>query len=66
MPLGVLFTEPADLGYPLLFALVAGESAGLLLPGETALILAGTPSEGKLDTVARTRRTQPLNAADLR
>lgn len=32
---------PAHVGYPLLGALVFGESAGLPLPGETALILAG-------------------------
>jgi membrane protein DedA with SNARE-associated domain len=38
--LGALVHVPAGIGYPLLFALVGGESAGLLLPGETALIAA--------------------------
>jgi membrane protein DedA with SNARE-associated domain len=38
--LGALVNVPAGIGYPLLFALVSGESAGLLLPGETALIAA--------------------------
>jgi len=33
---------PANLGYPVLFALVAAESAGALVPGETALIVGGT------------------------
>jgi undecaprenyl-diphosphatase len=32
---------PAHLGYPVLFALVFGESAGVPLPGETALLTAG-------------------------
>src|SRR4051794_23553826 len=32
---------PASLGYPALFGLVFAESAGLPLPGETALITAG-------------------------
>jgi membrane-associated protein len=39
--LAALFNVPANIGYPLLFALVAGESAGALIPGETALIVAG-------------------------
>ncbi len=38
--LAALFNVPAGIGYPLLFALVAGESAGMLIPGETALIVA--------------------------
>src|SRR6266566_4030921 len=47
--LAALFNVPANLGYPVLFALVAGESAGALIPGETALILAGAlASQGKL------------------
>jgi undecaprenyl-diphosphatase len=32
---------PSQLGYPVLFALIFGESAGVPLPGETALIAAG-------------------------
>src|SRR5215208_2173573 len=32
---------PAHLGYPVLFALIFGESAGVPLPGETALLTAG-------------------------
>ena len=38
--LAALINVPAGIGYPLLFALVAGESAGALIPGETALIVA--------------------------
>jgi membrane-associated protein len=38
--LGALINVPAGLGYPLLFGFVAAESAGGLVPGETALILA--------------------------
>lgn len=37
----MLFAIPAQLSYPALGALVLGESAGLPLPGETALITAG-------------------------
>lgn len=37
----MLFAVPAQLGYPVLAALVLGESAGLPLPGETALLTAG-------------------------
>lgn len=37
----MLFAIPAQLGYPALAALVFGESTGLPLPGETALIAAG-------------------------
>src|SRR5262249_53527306 len=36
----VLIEVPTSLGYPLLFALVGAESAGALVPGETALIVA--------------------------
>jgi membrane protein DedA with SNARE-associated domain len=32
---------PASVGYPLLFFLVAGESAGLPLPGETSILVGG-------------------------
>src|SRR6266571_3475153 len=47
--LAALFNVPANLGYPLLFALVAGESAGALIPGETALIVAAAlASRGNL------------------
>ena len=36
-----MFHVPAHLGYPVLFALIFGESAGVPLPGETALLTAG-------------------------
>ena len=36
-----MFAVPSQLGYPVLFGLVLGESAGLPLPGETALLTAG-------------------------
>jgi membrane protein DedA with SNARE-associated domain len=39
--LAALINVPAGVGYPLLFAFVAAESAGALVPGETTLILAG-------------------------
>jgi membrane protein DedA with SNARE-associated domain len=39
--LAALFNVPANIGYPLLFVLVAAESAGALVPGETSLIVAG-------------------------
>jgi undecaprenyl-diphosphatase len=38
--LAALFTVPANVGYPLLFVLVAAESAGALVPGESSLIVA--------------------------
>jgi len=38
---GALIAVPANLGYPVLFAFVAAESAGGLVPGETSLIVAG-------------------------
>jgi membrane protein DedA with SNARE-associated domain len=34
-----LLSVPASIGYPVLFGLVAAESAGALVPGETALIV---------------------------
>lgn len=37
----MLFSLPAQVGYPALGALIFGESAGLPLPGETALLTAG-------------------------
>jgi membrane protein DedA with SNARE-associated domain len=43
-PAGTIVTVlsvPSQLGYPLLFGLVFGESTGLPLPGETALLTAG-------------------------
>jgi membrane protein DedA with SNARE-associated domain len=47
--LAALVNVPANLGYPLLFVLVGAESAGLLLPGETSLILAGAlAAQGQL------------------
>ena len=39
--IGSMLQVPAHLGYPLLFALIFGESAGVPLPGETALLAAG-------------------------
>src|SRR6266446_1916013 len=44
-----LISVPTSIGYPLLFAFVAAESAGALVPGETALIVAGAlAGEGRL------------------
>jgi undecaprenyl-diphosphatase len=40
-PSGVLIPVPSEIGYPALAALIAGESAGLPIPGETALLVAG-------------------------
>jgi len=44
----LLLGVPSGIGYPLLFGFVFAESAGALVPGETALIvaaaLAGTAS----------------------
>ena len=49
MPLAALLNVPANVGYPLLFLLVGAESAGALLPGETALIVAAAlASQGRL------------------
>ena len=36
-----MLAVPSQIGYPVLFALIFGESAGVPLPGETALITAG-------------------------
>ena len=36
-----MLAVPSHLGYPVLFALIFGESAGVPLPGETALLTAG-------------------------
>ena len=36
-----LLGVPASIGYPVLFGLVAAESAGALVPGESALIVSG-------------------------
>ncbi|HXV02424.1 MAG TPA: DedA family protein [Gaiellaceae bacterium] len=45
-----LVDVPPNIGYPLLFALVAAESAGALVPGETALIVAGAlAAQGRLE-----------------
>jgi membrane protein DedA with SNARE-associated domain len=47
--LAALIDVPSNLGYPLLFLFVGGESAGLLIPGETALIFAASlSSQGEL------------------
>jgi membrane protein DedA with SNARE-associated domain len=44
-----LLNVPANVGYPLLFVLVGAESAGALVPGETALIVAGAlAGQGRL------------------
>jgi membrane protein DedA with SNARE-associated domain len=40
-PAGMILPVPANLGYPVLGLLILGESAGLPLPGETALLTAG-------------------------
>ena len=49
MPLALFVDLPPDLGYVLVYLLVAGETAGALVPGETALILAGAlAGQGKL------------------
>src|SRR5207248_1459584 len=48
-----LIHVPAHVGYPLLFGIVAGESAGLWIPGETAILVAGTlAAQGQLDLAA--------------
>ena len=47
--LAALVNVPANVGYPLLFLLVGAESAGALVPGETALIVAAAlAAEGRL------------------
>jgi undecaprenyl-diphosphatase len=47
--LAALTAVPAGIGYPLLFALVAAESAGALVPGETSLIVAAAlAAQGRL------------------
>src|SRR2546423_7153181 len=47
--LALLFSVPTNLGYAALAALIAGETMGVPLPGETALIAAGIlASEGHL------------------
>jgi membrane protein DedA with SNARE-associated domain len=42
----MLFAVPSQVGYAVLAALIFGESAGLPIPGETALIVAGGLSAG--------------------
>ncbi|MCW3016725.1 MAG: DedA family protein [Solirubrobacterales bacterium] len=42
----MLIPVPSQIGYPALAALILGESAGLPLPGETALITAGGLAAG--------------------
>jgi undecaprenyl-diphosphatase len=47
--LAALINVPANVGYPLLFLLVGAESAGALVPGETALIVAAAlAADGRL------------------
>jgi membrane-associated protein len=49
VPIGLLLSVPTNLGYVALAALIAGETMGIPLPGETALIAAGIlASEGHL------------------
>jgi undecaprenyl-diphosphatase len=49
VPLALLFSVPSNLGYAALAALIAGETMGIPLPGETALIAGGIlASEGHL------------------
>ena len=49
MILAALINVSGSVGYPLLFTLIAAESAGALVPGETSLILAGAlAGDGKL------------------
>jgi membrane-associated protein len=36
-----IFNVPSNVGYPLLFGMVAGESSGLPIPGETSILVAG-------------------------
>jgi membrane protein DedA with SNARE-associated domain len=38
--MAALINVPAGIGYPVLFAFLAAESAGALVPGETSLIVA--------------------------
>jgi membrane-associated protein len=50
LPLALLFSVPTNLGYVALGALIAGETMGVPLPGETALIAAGIlASDGRLN-----------------
>ena len=51
-----LISAPAHLGYLALFALIAAESAGVPLPGETALLWRGRPR------ARRRTRHRPLGA----
>jgi membrane-associated protein len=47
--LAALINVPAGIGYPLLFGLVAAESAGAFVPGETSLIVAAAlAAQGRL------------------
>src|ERR671927_1554463 len=49
MTLGLLLSVPTNLGYAALAGLIGGETMGVPLPGETALIAAGVlASEGHL------------------
>jgi membrane-associated protein len=44
-----MLAVPSQIGYPVLFALIFGESAGVPLPGETALLTAGVlAGDGRL------------------
>jgi membrane protein DedA with SNARE-associated domain len=49
LPMSALIAVPAGIGYPVLFAFVAAESAGALVPGETSLIIAAAlAAQGQL------------------
>jgi membrane protein DedA with SNARE-associated domain len=41
-----MLAVPSQIGYPVLFALIFAESAGVPLPGETALVTAGVLAGG--------------------
>jgi membrane-associated protein len=46
---GPFINVPSNIGYPLVFGLVAGESSGLPIPGETSILVAGAlASKGSL------------------
>jgi membrane protein DedA with SNARE-associated domain len=46
---GPFIDVPSNIGYPLVFGLVAGESSGLPIPGETSVLVAGAlASKGNL------------------
>jgi len=54
--LAAFINVSANVGYPLLALLVGAESAGALVPGETALIVAAAPWRWKNSSPRATRR----------